>query len=495
MYRLPGGQMVLEDFILPFEGKLDANNRWVKLAQIIPWEEIEKKYAKLFPSSTGTVAKPLRMALGALIIKEKCGFTDRETVAQITENPYLQYFIGLERFQLEPPFDPSLMVHFRKRLDQDTMLEINEMICQQEKEQEQPKEPQDPGDPPASGGPSPEEKEEKSQATEPANKGKLLLDATCAPADIRYPTDLSLLNEAREKTEAMIDTLYNTNLGLKRKPRTYRKKARREYLKVAKQKKPRGKALRKAIGKQLGYVRRNLKTIDFLLTLDGHGSLSARQTKELETIRTLYDQQWSMYTNKTHRISDRIVSISQPHVRPMVRGKAKAETEFGAKVAVSMVEGYIFVDKLRWDPFNESGKLQQAVEDYKKRYGYYPEVVLADQLYRTRENRGFCKKRGIRLSGPPLGRPAAEERKNKELRERQDMKGRNAVEGAFGVGKRRFGLARIMARLKETAESVIVLQFIVMNLEHRLRVLFYRFWFMVFEKTYGSYRLNLKSIA
>lgn len=109
--------MVIEDFVLPFEGKLDANNRWVKLAELIPWEQIEKEYADLFPSSTGTVAKPLRMALGALIIKERCGFTDRETVEQITENPYLQYFIGLEKYQIEPPFDPSLMVHFRKRLD------------------------------------------------------------------------------------------------------------------------------------------------------------------------------------------------------------------------------------------------------------------------------------------------------------------------------------------------------------------------------------------
>ncbi|CEO87594.1 conserved hypothetical protein [Syntrophaceticus schinkii] len=103
MYRRPTGQMVLEGFILPFEGKLSANNRWVKLAEIIPWSTIEKNYADLFPSNAGTVAKPLRMALGALIIKEKCGFTDRETVEQITENPYLQYFIGLEKYQTRTP--------------------------------------------------------------------------------------------------------------------------------------------------------------------------------------------------------------------------------------------------------------------------------------------------------------------------------------------------------------------------------------------------------
>lgn len=80
MYRPPTGQMVIEDFVLPFQGKLDANNRWVKLSRMIPWERIETDYADLFPSNLGTVAKPLRMALGSLIIKERCGFTDRETV-------------------------------------------------------------------------------------------------------------------------------------------------------------------------------------------------------------------------------------------------------------------------------------------------------------------------------------------------------------------------------------------------------------------------------
>lgn len=115
MFRKVENQYYLEEFILPFEGKLNADNRWVKLAKIIPWESIEERYANLFPSNRGQIAKPVRMALGALIIKEKLSLSDRETVEQITENPYLQYFIGLREYQAQPPFDPSLMVHFRKR--------------------------------------------------------------------------------------------------------------------------------------------------------------------------------------------------------------------------------------------------------------------------------------------------------------------------------------------------------------------------------------------
>ena len=283
MYRLPNGQIRIEDFVLPFDGKLNPENRWVKLSKLIPWDEIEKKYALLFPSDTGTEAKPLRMALGSLLIKEKCSFSDRETVEQIKENPYLQYFIGLERYEdRKDPFDPSLMVHFRKRLDKETMIAINELICQQDAQAEakveaepeaevedktentNSKDPQDPGEPPISGGSQDESPE---TTKKPTHKGKLLLDATCAPADVRYPTDLSLLNESREKTEEMIDTLYHVNLGLKKKPRTYRKKARKQYLAIAKQRKPHTKAIRKAIGKQLGYVGRNIKTIDHLLII------------------------------------------------------------------------------------------------------------------------------------------------------------------------------------------------------------------------------------
>jgi hypothetical protein len=364
------------------------------------------------------------------------------------------------------------MVYFRKRLDQKIMKKINELICQQEK----PRGPKAPDNHPGS---------DTFEVWKPEeNKGKLLLDATCAPADIRYPTDLSLLGEAREKTEKTIDTLYNQDLGLAKKPRTYRKRARRDYLKIAKQRKPHVKAIRRAIGKQLGYLRRNLNNIDSLLMLDGHSSLSNRQARELETIRTLYDQQREMYQTRTHRIDDRIVSISQPHVRPIVRGKARAETEFGAKVAISMVDGYTFIDHLSWDSFNESGDLKQAVEDYKERYGYYPEAVLADQLYRSRGNLSFCREHGIRLSGPPLGRPLLDDRQEKKI-ERQDMRERNAVEGGFGVCKRRYGLSRIMAHLKETAESIISLQFLIMNLEHRLRVLYYHFLCAILETFLG----------
>jgi len=151
----------------------------------------------------GRQAVSVRVALGALIIKERLGTSDRETVQQITENPYLQYFIGLPGYQEEPPFHHSLMSHFRKRLNKKAINQINEWIVLGEhSETEDDHDHDEPGQGPT------EETDTPSASESSPNKGKLLLDATCAPADIAYPTDLSLLNEAREKLEEMIDVLH-----------------------------------------------------------------------------------------------------------------------------------------------------------------------------------------------------------------------------------------------------------------------------------------------
>ncbi len=114
-----------ENFELPFGAKLAEDNRWVIMAKLIPWSEVEEEYAKKFTLEIGAPAKSSRMALGALIIKEKLGISDRETVEQIRENPYLQYFIGLKSYSNEAPFEASMLVHFRQRLEVDLVNKIN----------------------------------------------------------------------------------------------------------------------------------------------------------------------------------------------------------------------------------------------------------------------------------------------------------------------------------------------------------------------------------
>ncbi len=152
----------------------------------------EEKYAALFPSGTGNVAKPLRLALGSLIIQNRFQHSDRELVGQLSEKPYLQYFIGLPGYQFQEPFDASTLVWFCKRITIDILNEANEYMLEHK----------DDGGPmpPASGGVD----GDTPQGEETTNSGTLIIDATCAPVSIRYPQDISLLNEAREKLEYII---------------------------------------------------------------------------------------------------------------------------------------------------------------------------------------------------------------------------------------------------------------------------------------------------
>lgn len=483
MYRSKNRQQLeFPDFYLPFAGHLDAENRWIALARLVPWELAEEIYHADSCGDFGAPIVPARVALGALLIKERLGLTDRETVEAIQENPYLQFFIGYQEFSSNRPFDPSLMVDFRKRYGEAGMQRIGEAIAlaSLRKTAAASEEPgdDDPQPPTARPTPAPDTQEASSARVPPAksNRGKLIADATCAPADIRYPTDVSLLNEAREKTDEIIDKLHASLVGRQPRPRTYRVKARRRFVAFAKRKQPVRRSIRRARKQQLGYLRRNLQAIDRLLENPAALSLARldrRTYKNLLVCREVDRQQREMFENHTQRIDDRIVSISQPHVRPIKRGKAGRETEFGAKLSVSVVDGFSFVDRRSWDNYNESLDLVEQIETYRRRFGCYPESVHVDKIYRTRANRAYCKAHGIRMSGPPLGRPpkhvSAEEKKQAAV----DEAIRNRVEGKFGQGKRRFSLGRVMTKLAATSAAQISLSFLVMNLERALTRFFF----------------------
>jgi hypothetical protein len=197
--------------------------------------------------------------------------------------------------------------------------------------------------------------------------------------------------------------------------------------------------------------------------------LTKKEKEMIITIEKVYEQQLEMYENKTNTVENRIVSVTQPYIRPIVSGKAGKAVEFGAKISASNVNGYVYLTKLSWDNYNESGDLKEQIEEYKRERGCYPESVHVDKIYRTKENRAYCKERGIRISGPPLGRPPNEVSKEKKKEAVSDERVRNAIEGKFGQGKRRFSLGRVMAKLPETSETVIAMNFLVMNLSTLLQ--------------------------
>jgi hypothetical protein len=198
------------------------------------------------------------------------------------------------------------------------------------------------------------------------NWGTLTIDASCTPADITYPTDLKLLNEARESTERIIDDLCDQYADFrKHKPRYDRGRARALFLNVAKQKKSRRLKIKAAIRCQLNYLQRNLKAIDALIASGAVlSSLKTHRWRKLLVISELHRQQTILLYAKTHSISDRIVNLVRQQIQPLVRGKARAAVEFGAKISVSVRNGFALLHRISWDPYNEAEDLIAQAKKY-----------------------------------------------------------------------------------------------------------------------------------
>lgn len=474
---------MFEGFETDFEKWLEPDNRWVVLSKAIPWAELSQAYEMSLSSHTGRPAKDGRLVIGAVIIKHKLCLSDEETIQQIRENPYLQSFVGFTAFHKEQAFAPSLFVEIRRRMGADVFARFEDSIIAHMSD-DHPLEAtaDDHQIPPPGRGDTRLGGEAKSAPAvdiPTTHRGKLIVDATVVEQAIRYPTDLSLLNEAREISEAIIDALHPLT-GMKKKVRTYRRKARGDYLALVKQRRPNSKKRRKAIGQQLRYLNRNLGHIDAMLDLlpGLEIPLAAKQLRQYWIIRHLYDQQKQMYDSRTQRCDDRIVSIHQPHVRPIVRGKQNKAVEFGAKLGVSLTgNGIACVDHLSWDAYHEGHDLPGQVEGYKKRHGCYPEKVLADPLYGTRGNRKFLKEKGIEFAGKPLGRPPKMGRAEDAICRRQrqqDYRERIPIEGKFGQGKNGYDLNYIRAKTAKTSEAWIRSIFLVMNLLVLIRFLCFR---------------------
>lgn len=446
-------QLTFEDFNQSCGMQLDAGNEWVRLAARVDWAAAETIYSAIFTSRRGHPAAPVRQALGALVIQKRMGLSDRALVKAIAENPYYQYFIGLQSFAKECPFTYSTLALFRKRLTAEMLMAVNEAFLE-------------PAAPTPEHLPAPKRGKaapEPPGASPDANGGTMILDATCSPVDIRFPQDFSLLNEAREKTDDLIDLLHS-QLRTKdeRHPRTYREVLHKACLAMAKAKKRPANKTRALVYRLLCALKRNLGFIDRFLARGGR--LCERQLRMLDTIRELLRQQKEMFDAHKRRVDKRIVSIAQPHVRPVVRGKAKAPVEFGPKYDVSIDEkGHARLEKASFEPYNECGVFQDAAERYKKRTGHYPARALVDRIYRTRENRAFCHEHGIAMCGRGPGRPAKDDKAARRL-EARDETDRIEVERFFSREKRTCGAALLVTRLAETTLASVALSVFVANL-------------------------------
>ena len=243
------------------------------------------------------------------------------------------------------------------------------------------------------------------------------------------------------------------------KPRTYRRTLNGAYLDYSKKKKKSKAIHRKMTRKLLESVNRNINHIDRMLDeFEKRGdrfSLSHTEQRLLWIIRTAFEQQKQMYDTDSHSCTDRIVSIYQPHVRPIPRGKIKSQIEFGAKLGVSLDDGFARINTFSWDAYHEAGDLIKQVDAFKELHGHYPKLVQVDKIYATQENRRWLKERGIRITAPPLGRRPAKTAQTyyQKRKARKEAAERNHIEGKFGQGKNGYNLNEIRARLRSTSES------------------------------------------
>ena len=285
------------------------------------------------------------------------------------------------------------------------------------------------------------------------NLDTMYTDATCYESEMRHPTDAKLLWEGIEKSYGTMCGL-SRRLGIRR-PRTkftdvqkanlaYRKQRRHSKGQTRKM----TRRLLELLGKILKEIRKMGRTHEQADSL-----LTTREKGDLEIITRMYRQQKNHFRSKDRResIPNRIVSISKPYVRPIVRGKEAKSVEFGAKVNNILVDGISFIEKLSFNAFNEGTRLAHCLKMHKRLFGVDAKKVGGDMGYAGTANRDYCKENGIQTSFVKRGRPSGEGKKGKDL-VRQELARVRAtrMEGSFGTQKEHYDLKRVKARTKLT---------------------------------------------
>jgi len=276
-------------------------------------------------------------------------------------------------------------------------------------------------------------------------------DATCYESEMRYPTDQKLLWECIEKSYSIMCQMSRC-LGIRR-PRTKYldvEKANMGYVKQRKHSKSRQrKLIRRQIhllGKILAEIRRMLREHD------EKEVLTVREKSTMDIITKVYRQQKNHFgsNNPRESIPDRIVSMSKPYVRPIVRGKEVKNVEFGAKCNNILVDGISFIEKLSFNAFSEGTRLGHCIKMHRRLFKVDAKKIGGDTAYAGASNRELCKELGILTSFVKRGRPSAEKREKDFVRQELARVRATAMEGSFGTQKEHYDMRRIKARKKKT---------------------------------------------
>ena len=418
--------------LFPFGGKLNENNRWLRIADLIPWEKLEEEYAKHF-SDVGRPAKDAQLVIGLLLLKHMTGLSDEGIVQDVLENPYMQVFCGFEKFVTEEILDPSTLTKMRERLGLEFFKEL-------------------------------EKKTYKLLIDRKIIKAKgMLVDATVFPEEIKYPNDVGLLNDVRGW---LVKHIKRIGKAIGKKYRTYPRKARKDYLNFSKKRKKTKKTINKAKRQMLQYVRRNIKQLKEAIEIVKAKGQRVKQNiiERLGVAEKICYQQEEMYRKKANRIDDRIVSFHRPYVRPIKRGKSGKKTEFGGKGAVVHVGRFLFLDHLEHRAFAEEELLAEHFTGYAERFGKLPPYVSTDTKYGTRENRELTEELEVRASFKRRGRPPKTGNGHDRWYKKKQRE-RNRIEGGIGNSKEHYRCDQVRYSIKDGSEIWVRAGILGMNLK------------------------------
>ncbi|MEA1936932.1 MAG: IS5 family transposase [Patescibacteria group bacterium] len=427
-------QEYLFEELMPFGGQLDQANRWLRIREMIPWEELEDKYRGYF-SNMGRPGKDGQMIIGLMLLKHMTDRSDEEVRLELQENVYWQAFCGLEQFEVRPLLNASSLTKLRKRLGVKFVKEMEDLTY-------------------------------SVLVKKKIIKGKgMLVDGTVFPQKVKYPNDVGLLNDVREW---IIEQIKKTNKKTGRKIRTYCRNARKVYLNFIKKKQKTKKMIKKAKREMLQYVRRNMRQIKELMK-ESKDAVDQKFKEKISLAEIILEQQYEMYNNKTRSVKNRVVSFYRGYVRPIKRGKNGKPVEFGPKGALSFVDGFLFLDTLSHDNFSEGQKeiVENQLKKYEKMFKKKPPSFTADKLYGSLTNRKMLKDKEIRGAFKALGRKG----KNGGAYDqwfKKKQRQRNQIEGAFGNGKNHYGLEEILYHGVEGAEMWVRSCILGMNLKTAL---------------------------
>ena len=276
-------------------------------------------------------------------------------------------------------------------------------------------------------------------------------DSTCYESEMRYPTDRKLLWECCEKAYSIM-CMVCQRLGIHR-PRTKFldvKRANLTYVKQRKHNKSQQRKITRRLIKLLGKILQEIRKVCREHELEE--TLTDKEKPPMEIITRVYRQQKNHFDNDNPResIPDRIVSISKPYVRPIVRGKEVKNVEFGAKCNNIQVDGISFIEKLSFNAFNEGTRLEHCIKMHKRLFKVDAKKIGGDTGYAGSANRNLCKELGIQTSFVKRGRPTTEKNDKDYVRQELARVRATSMEGSFGTQKEHYDMRRIKARKKKT---------------------------------------------